>query len=60
MKVTMEGKGFKLMAINQVKLGADVEQNVGRRGELVLVVSFRLLIENCQAQLKLQLQLQLN
>ena len=46
MKVTMEGKGFKLMAINQVKLGADVEQNVGRRGELVLVVSFRLLIEN--------------
>ena len=46
MKVTMEGKGFKLMAINQVKLGADVEQNVGQRGELVLVVSFRLLIEN--------------
>ena len=36
MKVTMEGKGFKLMAINQVKLGADVEQNVGRRGELVV------------------------
>ena len=42
----MEGNGFKLMAINQVKLGADVEQNVGQRGELVLVISFRFLIED--------------
>ena len=42
----MEGKVFKLMALNQVDFGADVEQNVGQRGELVLVISFRLLIEN--------------
>ena len=46
MKVTLERKGFELMAMIQVKIGADVEQNIGQRGELVLVVSFRLLIEN--------------